>query len=372
MIPSSTASNMMFEEWALNDDVIRIREWGTDRVFTLFADERGLRTIGTGADCWLRLEDPQRRVSRKHAHIERVHGRWCVIDDGSKSGVYLDGVRRDRAVLVPCAEIGFGGGVTFIAESARSIALRGGLARMLGWGPLHAGAIDLALRAIRLAATRRSILVLCGHQELVPLAAELHRLTLTPARPFVLVHPLRRTPETSMNPVRCVNSGREALAEAPGGTVCLYNKYLPRDLIPLLRDLRIPECQTQLVVCSPDVRDAESFSSSPIVIPPLSSRVAELDRLIDEYLGDAAMFLGMDEIRLTEEERAWIRARSADSLADLQRATLRLGAIHQAGSISRGGNRLGISHVAMLNWMKRRQFLPSWLPASTGSDEKTP
>ena len=123
------------------------------------------------------------------------------------------------------------------------------------------------------------------------------------------------------------------------------------------------------MVCSSNARIAEIFNPAPVVIPRLSSRSEDIDRLIDEYLGDAISALGMAKIQLSPEERAWIRRRSADSLADIQRATLRLAAIHQAGSISAGGIRIGISHTAMLKWMRNRKFSPSWLRASSLEDD---
>jgi len=353
MLPSTT--NVLSAEWPIKDEVTRLRAWASDHAFPLFADRRGVHTIGTAPSCAIQVQDPKRRVSREHAHVERIGGRWCVVDRGSKNGLFLDGVRCDKAVLTPGVEIGLGGGVMLVAESTRSIALRNGLARMIGWSAARADAVDLAVRAIRLAATRRAILVLCGQHDLVPLAEELHRLTLTAERPFVLCNPRRRTTETVENPIRCVTDGLTAIEEAAGGTVCLYHKYLPPDLIPLLRAFRRPESQTQLVLCSVNTRDAELFNT-PIVIPPLTSRKAELGRLIDEYTAEAAHRLEMDECRLSPAEREWIRDHVAGSLPDIQKATLRLAAIHQAGSSSAGAARLGISHWAMCKWLRNNKF----------------
>ena len=46
------------------------------------------------------------------------------------------------------------------------------------------------------------------------------------------------------------------------------------------------------------------------------------------------------------------------TLAGIQKATIRLGAIRQAGSMTRGAARLGISHVAMLKWLRTHKFPP--------------
>jgi len=348
-----TTTNVMLEEWAINDDVMRLREWGTNRVYALHADQHPGPRIGSAPSCAIQVHDRTRRTSRQHAQLQRVQGRWAVIDR-SKNGVYRDGAKLDKFVLTPGIELGLGGGVTLVAESARLIELRSVLARMLGWSAASVEAIDLALRAIRFSAQRRMTLVLCG-VDLVPLAEELHRLTLTAARPFVLCNPRRRTSESAWNPTRCTPSGRAALDEAAGGTVCLSTKHLPSDLRDLMRGLRRPECQTQLAVCSESAEDAELFNAAPIVIPPLTSRKDEIDRIISEYAVDAAGPLGMGEHWLHAAERAWIRNHMR-TLAEIQKATVRLAAIRQAGSMSAGAARLGISHVAMLKWLRTHNF----------------
>jgi hypothetical protein len=349
-----TTTNILPEEWAVNDDVWRLRAWGTDLVYTLHADRHPGPVIGSASACAIQVQDRTRRTSREHAQLHRVQGRWAVIDRGSKNGLYRDGAKLDRFMLTPGVEIGLGGGVTLVAESSRLIALRSALARMLGWGPASAEALDLALRAIRFAAQRRMTLVLCG-ADLIPLAEELHRLTLTPARPFVHVNPRRSTSESAWNRTRCAPSGIAALAAAAGGTVCLSTRYPPADLRSLMRGFRRPECQTQLIVCSDQATDAELFNAAPIVIPPLSARKEELDRIIDEYAVDAAGPLGLGDHWLSSAERTWIRG-NLPTLAEIQKATIRLAAIRRAGSMSRGAADLGISHVAMLKWLRTHHF----------------
>jgi hypothetical protein len=347
-----TTTNLLQEEWAIRDDVIRLREWGTDRVYSLFADQPG-PLIGSAPTCAIQIHDRTRRASRQHAQLQRVQGRWAVIDR-SKNGLYRDGAKLDKFVLTPGVEIGLGGGVTLVAESSRLIALRSALARMLGWSATAAEAIDLALRAIRFTAQRRLTLVLCG-ADLVPLAEDLHRLTLTAARPFVFCNPRRRTSESTWNPTKCMASGSAALEEATGGTICLSTKRLPSDLKSLMRGLRRPECQTQLVVCSERAEEAELFNAAPIVIPPLPARREEIERIIQEYAVDAAGPLDLGEHWLNAAERAWIRD-NLRTLAEIQKATIRLAAIRQAGSMTAGAARLGISHVAMLKWLRTHNF----------------
>jgi hypothetical protein len=350
MAPTST--NILQEEWSINDDVIRLREWGTHRTYSLYSDHSD-PVIGTAPSCAIRLQDRTRRVSREHAQFQRIERRWAVLDR-SKNGLYRDGAKLDKFVLTPGVELGLGGGVTLVAESANLIVLRSALARMLGWSEGAAEVVDLALRAIRFAAQRRTTLVLCG-ADLVPLAEELHRLTLTTALPFVLCNPHRSTSELAWNPTRCASTGSAALKEAAGGTVCLTARHLPSDLRDLMRGLRRPECQTQLVVCSERVGEAEVFNAAPIVVPPLASRKEEIDRLIGEYARDAAGLLGLGQDWLSNPERMWIRNHMR-TLAAIQKATIRLAAIRQAGSRTQGAARLGISHVAMLKWLRTHKF----------------
>lgn len=347
-----TTTNLLQEEWAISDDVIRLREWGTERVHYFSADQPG-PLIGSAPACAIQIHDRTRRTSREHAQLQRVQGRWAVIDR-SKNGLYRDGAKLEKFLLTPGVEIGLGGGVTLVAESSRLITLRGALARMLGWSTASAEAIDLALRAIRLAAQRRLTLVLCG-ADLVPLAEELHRLTLGAARPFVFCNPRRRTSETTWNPTKCVASGRAALEEAARGTICLSAKRLPSDLRHLMRGLRQPECQALLVVCSERADEAELFNAAPIVIPSLATRKDEIERIIDEYAVDAAGPFDLGEHWLNAAERAWIRDHLR-TLAEIQKATIRLAAIRQAGSMTAGAARLGISHVAMSKWLRTHKF----------------
>jgi FHA domain len=352
----STNTNVHSEEWAINDEVVRLRVWGSDRVFPLLSDTREPYVIGTATTCSICIDDPKRLASREHAHLERIQGRWGMIDHGSKNGLYRDGAKVDKLALSPGVEIGLGGGVVLVAESARWIALRNLASRMLGWRADRAEAIDLALREIRLAAMRRVVLVLCGEHDLVPLAEELHRATLTAARPFVLCNPRRRASDTPEGSPESMNSGVAAVEAAAGGTVCLLHKNLPSDLEDMLAVLRRADCQTQLVMCAERARAGELFAATPVIVPRLASRKAEIDRIIMEYATDAAAAMGVGERWLSPTEHAWIRDHLGDSLPDIQKATLRLAAIRRAGSISAGALRVGLSHTGMLKWLRTHEY----------------
>lgn len=346
-----TPPNPFAEEWVINDSVIRLRVWGTGRTYPLYADQPGA-LIGSGASCEIKIQDPTRRASREHVRLQRVQGRW-VVSDRSRNGLFRDGAKIDKFILSPGIEIGLGG-VTLIAESDRLMALRGMLARMLGWSAASAAAIDLALRAIRFAAQRRSSLVLVG-EEVVPLAEELHRLTLGARRPFVFCNPRRQTGESTWNPMRCVATGRAALEQAEGGTICYSTRLPPADLRVMTQALHQPGCQTQLVVCADRADEAEKFAA-PIVVPALGTRKEEeLDRIIQEYAADAAGPLDLGDHWLSTAERSWMRG-NLRTLAEIQKATTRLAAIRQGGSMTAGARRLGISHNALGRWLRTHKF----------------
>ncbi len=354
----STTTDSWTKGWAIDDEVIRLRRWGTEVAHPLRAGDPRRLTVGAAPSCAIQVHDPSGFTSREHASLELVNGRWCIIDR-SKNGLYLDDLPGERFLLAPGAEIGLGRHVTLIAESARTIALRAALARMIGWSAARAGSVDLALRMLRMAAARRAIFVLCGGAYLVPLAEELHRLVMTETRPFVLCHPRRHPSADTERFTRCVPDGRTALAQAGDGTACIDDRRRPADLVEMLDRWRRPEVAAQLMVLAKDKRRAEAYTPAPVEIPPLASRRDELDRLLAEYEAEAMQRLGVNAPPLTPAQRAWVRQSSGETLPDIQKATLRLIAIRQAGTIAGGAALLGMSHVALGQWLERRRYRPS-------------
>jgi len=358
----STTTDRLSRDWAINDQVIQLRLWATDVVYPLPADERRRLAVGAAPTCEIQVHDPSSFTSREHAYLERVDERWTIVDR-SKNGLYLDDQQCKRFLLAPGSEIGLGRCVTLIAESARTIALRRALARMLGWSAARAGSIDEAMRLLRLAASGRAILVLCGEPSMVPLAEELHRLTLTERRPFVLCDPRRRTHEDAESFTRRVPDGLTAVAQALDGTVCIDDQRRPGDLARMLEALHRPGRTAQLVVLARNARRADVYTPAPVVIPPLRSRRDELERLILEYEAEAARRLGISTVELTPAQRSWIRERSGETLPDLQKATLRLIAIRHAGSILGAASLLKMSHVGLGKWFERRRYRPEIIEA---------
>src|SRR5262245_7550030 len=139
----TTKPDAIAQEWALTDEVIRLRRWGTDRIHMLPKQPVGDWYIGSAPTCALRLDDPL--VSREHARLVREDSKWVLRDRRSTNGLWLDGARHEWIALNPCIEIGVGG-TTLIPESGRSIALRAFVARILGWTSDRVDAVDQALR----------------------------------------------------------------------------------------------------------------------------------------------------------------------------------------------------------------------------------
>ncbi len=284
-----------------------MREWGTQRTYALYSDHAD-PTIGTAPDCQIQVHDQTRRVSRQHALIQRVDramgrarseqeralSRWCQA--GSCSS------------LTPGVELGPRRRRTLVAESACLIALRSAP------GPdAPDGAPAPRKRSIQRRArsgsrgTTPDALVLCG-ADLVPLAAELHRLTPTAARPFVLCNAAPQYDQSTWNPTRCAATGTACARRSGRAGRCAWTtQHLPSDLRDLMQVLRRPGCQTQLVVRSEREAEAEVFNVAPIVVPPLTSCKDEIDRLIEEYARDAAGPLELGPHRLSPPERTWIK-----------------------------------------------------------------
>lgn len=356
MTSAATITDVLPPLW-LDDGVVQLREWARERVHRL-DPVRSEIVVGTAPGCHIRLDDASGRISSEHAVLERKREHWYVINR-SKNGVFLDDVRRDKCLLIPGVELRVGG-MTLVAESPRLIALRGVLARLIGWDGKHVEAIDLALRAVRAGATRRAITVLCGEGDLTPIAKELHRLTL-PGRPFVLCHP-RPNRESAQPAIERAPSGLDAVERASGGTVCILNEKPPPDLRKMLAALVKPLSNVRLIVCAESARASKLYQAQPIELPPLHRRASELGRVIEAYLVVARDYFHMVRFEPRPPDRAWIARRNSDTLAEIERATHRLAAIYRGGSLTEGAALLRITREALRKWLDARSFdLGPWL-----------
>jgi hypothetical protein len=355
LIHVSTSTDLAAGEWAVEDQVIRFREWATGTVSPLPPPPIDEWTIGAAETCALRLEDRAGRVSRLHARLIRSEGEWLLRDEGSKNGVWVDGSRRHEIVLEPGFEIGIGS-ITLVAESRLSIALHGFLARLIGWGREHAEAVDRALRSVRMAATHRAALLLCGDGNLVPIAHAIHRRSRGLDRPFVVCDPRRQSGKATVRTAENCSTGMDALTVAVGGSVCVRTRRLPPDFHELLEALCEPMCRVQLIVCAGALEECERCRVTPIVLPRVTDRWREIDRIIDEYARDAVRDLGVPPSTFLPVDHAWVRQHAATSLNEIEKATLRLAALRASRTLGGAAARLGMAGVSLSRWIGRRDM----------------
>src|ERR1041384_4935097 len=314
-------------EWRIKDEVIRLRAWASDATYTMPPPPTDPGAMGTGKTCLFHLTDPAGFISREHAVLERHRKGWLVRDLDSKNGLKFDGTRGCELLLEPGLELGIGQS-TLVVESERFIELRDFVMRVLGWSLAQRASVDLALRAIRLAATRRVPLVLGGAGDLTQLAYAIHRHALGPARPFLVSDPRRREADENVRTAENSETGMAALQRAGRASWCVWSKRLPPDFEQVRAALKEPKTRVQLNVCVDTLRQSRPYHVEPVVIPALKHRANELPRLVDEYADEAARELGA-QVGLGPADREWIVKHSASSLWEIEKGARRLVAIRK-------------------------------------------
>ncbi len=232
--------------------------------------------------------------------------------------------------------------------------LRGFIERLLGWSDERT--VELAARSLARALVHRTTLVLCGEGDMVPIALALHRRTLGPDRPFIVCDPRRGTKAASVRSPASRASGVAAFEAAIGGSLCMRMRRLPDDfpaLVVRLRDANDVLC----AVCTDQLADPHPplILPAPRVVPPLAERSAELDRIIAEYAGDAIAELAVPPSSFTANDHAWVRDHAAASLAEIEKATLRLVTLRASRSLSHAAAQLGMVAVSLSRWLDRRE-----------------
>jgi hypothetical protein len=342
-------------QWQMTDDVIQLREWGTDHAYTLPTDAAGEWTVGAAEGCDVQLSDISRYTSRRHARLSRDGSTWTLTDIGSKNGLWIDNDRRVSCALEPGLEIGIGN-LRLVAESARSIELRAFLARLIGWSAQRRSQVDRALRSARELSARRTPLYLRGEGNLASVARTLHRRAFGPEAPFVISDPRRATSERAGAPPNQPDI-RSAIEAATGGTLCVWAHRLPFGFEDVRSELEQSHL-VRLIICSYSIDDNPPPISlwAPLTLTPLSQRADELDRVIDEYAFDAIVALSAKMTSFSVDDRQWTRRQRPQTLDDIETAVTRIVAIREFSTLEKAASKLGITHVALSRWFDRRRW----------------
>lgn len=234
--------------------------------------------------------------------------------------------------------------------------LRAFLARMLGWS--NERAVELALRSLALALDHHAALVLCGDGDMVPIAWALHRRTLGRDKPFIVCDPRRLTSTASARSPASRASGIAAFDAAVGGSLCVRMRRLPDDFPALVTRLR-GAGNVLCAICAGQLAKPPFILPAPLAVPPLARRSAELDRIIAEYAEDAIAELAASASSFTDADHAWVRENAAASLAEIEKATLRLVTLRTSRNLSHAAARLGMAAVSLHRWLGRRKSPPT-------------
>jgi class 3 adenylate cyclase len=233
--------------------------------------------------------------------------------------------------------------------------LRALIARLLGWSDQRA--VDLALHSLGLAVEHRATLTLSGDGDMVPIAQALHRRTLGAAKPFIVCDPRRATSAASTRSPANRTSGVAAFEAAIGGSLCLRTPRLPKDFPALVDRLRGSD-DVLCVLCTGALADPQPrfILPAPLTVPPLIQRSAELDRIIDEYAGDAIAEMFGSASSFTADDHAWVKNHAAASFAEIETSTLRLVTLRTSRNMSHAATRLRMAPVSLSRWLGRRKL----------------
>lgn len=337
-------------EWALDDTIFQLREWGRDHAYVLPQSPFGEWTVGAAASCEIRLLDGPQYISRKHVRLRRAGDVWTMQDLNSKNGLWLDGARRLSFELAPGVEVGIGS-LHLVAESPRLFALRAFLLRLLGWSEAQKPAIDHALRSIRSAATLRAPLVICGRDGLVSIARYIHDRAFGEELPFVVSDPHRERSSATVRSPANYTTSVEALEAARGGTLCVWSGRLPDDFAEARAHMSDSGVRVRLIMCS---TERSPQPETVIRVPSLHERTGELERIIDECAEESFTTHGAPNSEFPAEDREWIQERQPRSYVEVAQSVERLIAVRVLGSVTKAAAHLGMSHVAMTRWLDRR------------------
>jgi hypothetical protein len=328
--------------WHVDDAVVRLRLWGTEYTHPL-PEPRVPFKLGSAATCEVRLRDEAGRLSREHAMLVPEPGGWEIRDLGSKNGLRVEGAPTAKCTLQGGVKIQLGG-LTLVAESLKFIGLRSLVCRLVGWAPTRQADVDEALQNLRDSAMQRTPLILIGDDDLAPMAARLHRMTLGPSAPFLPYDgdDVADAIQAAMHGTLCVPVRRRATASAIADAV---------------RGVEI-SARPRLVLCASNAGDAAAVSAKPgrmavIAIPPLSARADEISRLIHEAAQDIVEEMGAPCNGFTMHDLERLQAMQFSGIAELEGSIRRVIAMRTWG-VTAGARKLGLKHSSLSQWARNK------------------
>ncbi len=336
-----------------DDEPIHLREWATDRIHPLPQTE-GEHTIGSAPGSWLLLQDSEGFVSRLHATLQQLDGRWVVRDALSKNGLWIDGERTHAAELRPGLEIGVGR-LRLIAETPRLVRMRALLSRWVGWDSDQYAVIDRMLRSLRWFAAEHAPVFVIADGDVISLARRIHREMLGD-RPFLISDPRRQPLKLGRRSVENYPSIAAGMRAASGGTLCIWASRRPPDFSPIRIARDGARHHTRLMVCAHKIDETGVLAGGFVKVPSLSTRSADLERIVREYAMDAVERLEASPASFTDQDLAWVLDRRPQTLAEIEHATVRRVALREFGGVTSAAEHLGLTHGAFSRWLARRTF----------------
>jgi hypothetical protein len=317
------------------DPIVAIRRFGTMQEWALSPPV----FIGRGTECGIRLDSAS--ASKVHASISRVDGRLKLKDEGSRNGVFVDGVKIDSAE--PKAGDMFDVGEDrLVPYSSRMQVERHALSPLAGWSALSQASID----SLVVATVKRRDVVLTTEPGVAWRIAR-------------LIHqhgPLQDQPRIDLSEVPPdIGAQREILDRAENGMLVVPLAALPRGSLIESEVLNATR-RMCVVVIAADYEVAGPITSPRLSaamlarVPPLALRPEDRLRLVPLLVDEhAARFPGGE---LPPEHVAALLRLAWRTFDDLSTAVLYLSALKTKGSLRKAEQELQLSKSALQRWLR--------------------
>jgi pSer/pThr/pTyr-binding forkhead associated (FHA) protein len=318
------------------DPIVAIRRYGTTQEWPLF----GPVLIGRGAECGIRLDSVS--ASKVHASISRVDGRLKLKDEGSRNGVFIDGVKVDGAEL-KAGDMFDIGDVRLVAVSSRMQVLRQALSPFVGWSALSQTSMD----SLVVATIKRRDVVLTSEPGAVPwrIARLIHKHGPLQEQPLI---------ERSEVPAD-IAAQRAILDSAENGMLVVPLSALPRgslvesEVLNATRRMCVVVIAADYEIASP-ITSPRLSAAMQARVPPLALRPEDRLRLVPLLVDEHAARFPDGE--LPPEHVAALLRLPWRTFDDLSTAVLYLSALKAKGSLRKAEQQLRLSKSALQRWLR--------------------